>query len=119
MGSRDHSYTSTYWHNDSSTIHLSNNVTFIVYCRHVYIGHKQMKLTTGDYMKAEGADWGAYWNGKIWVYFQCVGCEYARGNAKKRIQNSKRVKLGKWNQEHTHNKELHNQWIQSGKPVTK
>ncbi len=79
-----------------------------------------MKHTTGTYIKAYGADWGAYFDGKNWIGFQCVGCEHARGNLGQKIsQFDVRVKIGKWGPDHKHDKSLHNHWLQSGKPVNR
>ena len=74
----------------------------------------------GDFIKVEGADWGAYWDGKQWVRFQCFGCAYAQGYLQgKRLSNGdfKTVKVGPGAKNKIgHDVQVHNQWLRDGKP---
>ena len=78
------------------------------------------KFETGTYIKAYGADWGLYFDGKKWISFQCLGCATAKGLVipSKRLSNGSHPKLMKrlgWDFAEKHNKEIHNTWIQNGK----
>ncbi len=85
---------------------------------------KNKALRQGDYIKAYGADWGMYFNGKKWISFECLGCVVAKGL----VVSSQRLstadhprllqKIGHNFVEH-HDKQIHNQWLAAGKPVSK
>lgn len=79
----------------------------------------QQTKNIGDFIKVEGADWGAYWDGKKWMRFECLGCAYAAGVLTgKRLQRGSflYVKLGKNNQI-KHTPAIHNKWLEQGKPT--
>jgi hypothetical protein len=85
-----------------------------------------MKTTPkrGDFIKAVGADWGAWFDGKKWHTFACFGCLVATHPIRDRLQNgdypalSKNFATGKL-AEIKHDPETHNRWFLAGKPVTR
>jgi len=85
------------------------------------MGYNKMKHQEGDYVKAVGADWGLIFHNHTWISFECIGCIYARGMAKHRLQNGDfsnkfLARIG-YNFLYRHDKELHRKWLEAGKPI--
>lgn len=81
------------------------------------------KLQTGAYVKATGADWGFYFDGKKWIQFECVGCVFALGLADPKLKENfgdhTRLNWKKHNFVIRHDTNIHNNWLQTGKPYKK
>lgn len=82
--------------------------------------------TKGQWVKVTGGDAGAYFDGREWIPFECIGCMFARGildpNDRVSIPAAKRglAKLeGRANNPKyvRHDRNIHNEWIKAGKPT--
>ena len=81
-----------------------------------------MAFKKGDYLKQVGGDSGIVYDGFNWVKFECSGCVLASGIALNRLQNGNHITvINRYfkNQKTIlhHDKELHNAWLQAGKPI--
>lgn len=86
-----------------------------------------MRARKGQWVKQTGGDSGAWFNGRRWVPFECIGCMYAKGILKPtdrlggevfptmyRVLKTRATDPGYVR----HDKDVHNAWLQAGKPIT-
>jgi hypothetical protein len=77
-------------------------------------------MRNGQWVKACGGDFGAYWKSGAWHRFDCIGCMFAL----KLLHPSNRLQGRTLPQdyhlmpvEHRHDKVVHGQWLAEGRPI--
>lgn len=85
-----------------------------------------MRPRKGQWVKEVGGDSGAWFNGRKWVPFECLGCMFAQGIIKPadRLGGEaypamyRVLKARATNPDYMrHDKIVHNRWILAGKPT--
>jgi hypothetical protein len=80
---------------------------------------KTNKFQNGDYIGVIGAYSGMVYLNGSWHRYECGGCMRAKGLLKNRLANGDNVRLENkmkfMSVEYRHDKDVHNQWLQSGK----
>lgn len=73
----------------------------------------------GRFYKVVGGDFGIYWASGRWHRFDCIGCMYATGilRPEDRIAGPLPIQINNLPVEHRHDRELHADWLQKGKPI--
>lgn len=79
-----------------------------------------MAIKSGNFVKAAGGDFGAFWQGGRWHRFDCIGCMYAQKILKPtdRLQGrALPVRFTQMEVEYRHDSATHAAWLSAGKPT--
>ena len=79
-------------------------------------------MKKGEYHKVVGGYFGAVWNGKKWLRFDCDGCLFAAGivhpsDRRQGPPTPKAIEAMRDEVVYRHDRGLHSQWLRDGKPI--